>query len=240
MFVSAGHSSCLALQTRQQRAATRRLAVVAHAAAADDGGEGGGWSNRTYKETSGVKNGRGSGSGGVFGALGRFLFNLLCWSVDCVVWVLETLVESVSLLLNFGLTSATGAARSMQRVLQGGTWQTPTVKSQYKGSYIMRGLRMLLTMVAQIVGFACLLRFFPEVRAGFASVGLFLSAPLVTVIATMCACVLLLPQQQLFRDPVTRVFFRRGWFGNYGRASFFAKCVSFLVVSVLFCSIWVL
>ena len=47
-----------------------------------------------------------------------------------------------------------------------------------------------------------------------------------------------LPQQRIFRDPVTRYFFERGWFENYGEAFAFTQLFSFLVLVWLLITAW--
>ena len=47
-----------------------------------------------------------------------------------------------------------------------------------------------------------------------------------------------LPQQRIFRDPVTRFFFEREWFRNYGEAFRFTQSFSFLLLIWLFANGW--
>ena len=48
-----------------------------------------------------------------------------------------------------------------------------------------------------------------------------------------------LPQQRIFRDPVTRYFFERGWFQNYGEAfAFYTSFLSFFVLVWLLITAW--
>lgn len=157
-----------------------------------------------------------------------------------MLFIIETVVEAVSSLLNFFLTVGIHFIKRFQRFFNIQTWDKPMAKKPFDGSYIMRGVRMLTVMMIQAIIFACLLQGFPQVRGLLASLGLFFRTPWVQVSAIIAGLILLLPQQQLFRDPVTRSFFRRGWFKNYGRASFFTKCLSFFIIIILFCGVWVI
>ena len=168
-----------------------------------------------------------------------YIFNCFCWCLDSMLFIMETVVEAVSSLLNFFLTIGDNFIKGFQRFFNIQTWDKPMAKKPFDGSYIMRGVRMLTVMMIQAILFACLVYGFPQVRGVFASLGLFFRTPWVQVSAIFIGLILLLPQQQLFRDPVTRSFFRRGWFKNYGRASFFTKCLSFFVILILFCGVWV-
>jgi hypothetical protein len=47
-----------------------------------------------------------------------------------------------------------------------------------------------------------------------------------------------LPQQRIFRDPVTRFFFEREWFRNYGEAFLFTQFLSFLILILLLINAW--
>jgi hypothetical protein len=47
-----------------------------------------------------------------------------------------------------------------------------------------------------------------------------------------------LPQQRIFRDPVTRFFFEREWFRNYGEAFLFTQFLSFLILVLLLINAW--
>ena len=49
-----------------------------------------------------------------------------------------------------------------------------------------------------------------------------------------------LPQQRIFRDPVTRFFFEREWFRNYGEAFRFTQFCSFLLFIWLCVNGWLL
>ena len=153
-----------------------------------------------------------------------------------MLFIMETVVEAVSSLLNFFITIGSNFIKRFQRFLNNQTWGKPMAKKPFDGSYIMRGVRMLTVMMIQAILFACLLQGFPQVRGFFASLGLFFRTPWVQVSAIFVGLILLLPQQQLFRDPVTRIFFRRGWFKNYGEASFFTKSLSFFIIFILFCN----
>lgn len=168
-----------------------------------------------------------------------YIFNCFCSCLDSILFIMEIAVEAFSSLLNFFLTIITSFIKRSQRLFNIQKWDKPIGTKPFDGSYIMRGVRMLTVMMIQAIIFACLLQGFPQVRELFASLGLFFRTPWVQVSAIIVGFILLLPQQQLFRDPVTRSFFRRGWFKNYGRASFFTKCLSFFIIGILFCGIWV-
>ena len=60
--------------------------------------------------------------------------------------------------------------------------------------------------------------------------------PLIVV----CGWLLYIPQQRVFRDPLTRFFFRLGWFKYYEDAVYCAKLVSFTVIALLFFGAWLL
>jgi len=171
-----------------------------------------------------------------------FLFNFLCWCFDSVLFLFETLVELVLLVLNFFFTwaidSMLSIGRQFKRLFQVDMWNISLREKPFDGFYIRRAARTLLVFWVQIVALACILQGFPQVRAFFGPIGLFFGTPRVQVITIICGFIFLLPQQQLFRDPVTRSFFRRGWFKNYGHASFFTKCLSFLIILALFCAAW--
>ena len=169
-----------------------------------------------------------------------YILNCFCWCLDSMLFIMETVIEAVSSLLNFFLSVGINSIKRFQHLFNSQAWDKPMVKKPVGGSYIMRGVRMLAGMMIQAIIFACLLQAFPQVRGLFASLGLFFRTPWVQVSAILAGLILLLPQQQLFRDPVTRSFFRRGWFKNYGRASFFTKCLSFFVILILFCGVWVI
>ena len=47
-----------------------------------------------------------------------------------------------------------------------------------------------------------------------------------------------LPQQRIFRDPVTRFFSEREWFRNYGDAFLFTQFLSFLILVLLLINAW--
>lgn len=168
-----------------------------------------------------------------------FLFNCFFWILDALCWILETLVEAFGLFVNFLLTVGTDFTDRLMRLFQYQTWTTPVREKPFDGSYIMRGVRMLAKFGAQTIFYACLLEAFPDVRAFFATLGLFFRRPSVSIFIIVCAFIFLLPQQQLFRDPVTRVFFRTGRFKNYGQATFYAKLLSFVIITALFCTVWI-
>ena len=169
-----------------------------------------------------------------------YIFNCFCWCLDSMLFIIETCVEAVSSMLNFFISIGINFIQRFQYLFKIQTWAKPMAKKPFDGSYIMRGVRMLTVMMIQAIFFACLLQGFPQVRGLFTSLGLFFRTPWVQVSAIIVGLILLLPQQQLFRDPVTRSFFRRGWFQNYGRASFFTKCLSFFIILILFCGVWVI
>jgi hypothetical protein len=170
----------------------------------------------------------------------RYIFNCFYWCLDPILFIMEVIVEAISSLLNFSFSVGINVIKRCQNLFNIQTWGKPMDKKAFDGSYIMRGVRMLTVMMIQAIIFACLLQVFPQVRSLFASLGLFFRTPWVQVSAIIAGLILLLPQQQLFRDPVTRSFFRRGWFKNYGRASFFTKCLSFFIILILFCGAWVI
>lgn len=171
-----------------------------------------------------------------------FLSKCLYWCFDSVCFLLETLVELASLVLNFffilAIDIVLNIVNRLQRLFQVQKWNTPLAKKPFDGFYIRRALRILLSLFAQVVFASCVLQAVPQVGTFFGAIGLFLSGSGVQVIAIIFAFIFLLPQQQVLRDPITRVFFRRGWFDNYGHASFFTKCFSYLIILSLFCAAW--
>lgn len=62
--------------------------------------------------------------------------------------------------------------------------------------------------------------------------------PQSTAMTLLIVIVFFLPQQRLFRDPVTRYFFDRGWFRHYGGAVYCAQVISFFIMSYLICYVW--
>lgn len=171
-----------------------------------------------------------------------FLFNFFCWCLDSIIFLLETFGELVFLVLNFFFTwtidGMFGIGRRFKRLFQVNMWNTPLPEKPFDGFYIRRAARMFIALWVQTLLLIYILLFIPQVRAFLGPIGLFLSTPRVQVISVICGFIFLLPQQRLFRDPVTRVFFRRGWFKNYGHATFFTKSLSFLIILALFCAAW--
>ena len=49
----------------------------------------------------------------------------------------------------------------------------------------------------------------------------------------------ILPKQKILRDPVTRKFFRRGWFKDYGSAYLFTKYLTFVLIILCLCGIYI-
>lgn len=162
------------------------------------------------------------------------LFNGFCWFFDSVLFVVETIVKSIWAFFNFFFTLLTYSGRQIRRLINVKNWNKPKVRIPVEESYTMRAIRISLLFAVQIVVSACILQILPV--GVFRPIGLFFRTPWIYVVALIAGLFLLLPQQQLFRDPVTRVFFRRGWFKNYGEASFFTKCLSFFMIFILFCN----
>ena len=163
-----------------------------------------------------------------------YLFNGFCWFFDSVLFVVETIVKSIWALFNFFFTSLIYSGRQLQRLINVKNWNKPKVRTSVEESYTMRAIRISFLIAVQIVVSACILQTLPPgvVRP----IGLFFRTPWVYLLGLIAGLFLLLPQQQLFRDPVTRIFFRRGWFKNYGEASFFTKSLSFFIIFILFCN----
>lgn len=163
-----------------------------------------------------------------------YLFNGFCWFFDSVLFVVETIVKSIWTLFNFFFTSLIYSGRQLRRLINVKNWNKPKVRTSVEESYTMRVIRISFLIAVQIVVSACILQALPPgvVRP----IGLFFRTPWVYLLALIAGLFLLLPQQQLFRDPVTRIFFRRGWFKNYGEASFFTKSLSFFIIFILFCN----
>jgi hypothetical protein len=148
--------------------------------------------------------------------------------------VVETIVKSIWALFNFFFTLLIYSGRHIRRLVNVKNWNKPKVRTPVEESYTMRAIRISLLFAVQIVVSACILQILPV--GVFRPIGVFFRTPWIYVVALIAGLFLLLPQQQLFRDPVTRVFFRRGWFKNYGEASFFTKCLSFFMIFILFCN----
>jgi hypothetical protein len=148
--------------------------------------------------------------------------------------VVETIVKSIWALFNFFFTLLIYSGRQIRRLVNVKNWNKPKVRTPVEESYTMRAIRISLLFAVQIVVSACILQILPV--GVFRPIGVFFRTPWIYVVALIAGLFLLLPQQQLFRDPVTRVFFRRGWFKNYGEASFFTKCLSFFMIFILFCN----
>lgn len=163
-----------------------------------------------------------------------YLFNGFCWFFDFVLFVVETIVKSIWALFNFFFTSILYLGLQLRRLVIVKKWNKPNVRPSVEESYTMRAIRISLLIAVQVVVSACILQMLP--LGVFRPISLFFRTPWVYLIALFSSLFLLLPQQQLLRDPVTRVFFRRGWFKNYGEASFFTKCLSFFIIFILFCN----
>lgn len=168
-----------------------------------------------------------------------FLFNFFCWFLDSILWVLETVIKAFGLFVNFLLTVGIDLQTWIIHVLQYKTWDIPVPKKRFEGSYILQGIRMFGKVCFQVIVYVCIWYTVPEIRACLASIGLFLRKPWLEIFVMLCAFIFLLPQQQLLRDPVTRFFFRRGWFKHYGQAWLFTKTLSFLIIIALFCGVWI-
>ena len=165
------------------------------------------------------------------------IFNGFCWFFDSLLFVAETIVTLVWALAQFVFMKVVNGGQTVQRFVKLGTW--PAARPRMEESYGIRAIRILFILMLQIIFTAWVLEAFPQLGDIFAPIARFFRTLSVYFIGLISCLCLLLPQQQLFRDPVTRIFFRRGWFKNYGHASFFTKCLSFFTIIILFCNAWV-
>jgi hypothetical protein len=174
-----------------------------------------------------------------------YLFNGFCWVADSMLLVLETIVKSLWSLFTFFFTILLQCGRQVQRLVDVRNWNKPLTRKRIEESYAMRAVRILSLVLLQIyvidcalAAFSIFLQAFPQIHAFLSAISVFFRTFWIYLLALISSLILLLPQQQLLRDPVTRVFFRRGWFKNYGQASFFTKCLSFFFIIILVCNAW--
>ena len=167
------------------------------------------------------------------------LFNVFCWSIDCVFFAVDLLIELLSILLNLVLQTATSIVHRITGLISPRRGTPLRVQKPRNDSYLGRGIYLFFVLCVQVVCLACIVQGFIPVRTVLSTMGAFFSQTKIQLCAMLGAFLLLLPQQQIFRDPVTRTFFRRGWFKNYGTAILFSKCLSFLCISMLMCGIFV-
>ena len=78
----------------------------------------------------------------------------------------------------------------------------------------------------------------PPLQMASYSISHFVTHPLTKLVLLIWAGFFLIPQQRIFRDPVTRFFFRQGWFKDFGEAHRFIQSLSFILISLIIFSVW--
>jgi hypothetical protein len=84
----------------------------------------------------------------------------------------------------------------------------------------------------------CIWLLCPPLQVASYGIAHFVDHPLSKLVLLIWAGFFLIPQQRIFRDPVTRFFFRQGWFKDFGEAHRFIQSLSFILIFLIIFSVW--
>ena len=171
-----------------------------------------------------------------------FLLNRLFWLGDFFLLFIELNIELVVRFIYFFLETIQNLYKSIRYF-----WN---LKSSQKVSNFQRPRSRPTSFTEQV-----LVTIMKEIIRGFVLILIIYSFPIFGPMGVLILhwlgyhpnsiiCVVImsimwyLPQQRIFRDPVTRYFFERGWFENYGEAFAFTQLFSFLVLVWLLITAW--
>jgi hypothetical protein len=171
-----------------------------------------------------------------------FLLNRLFWLGDFFLLFIELNIELVVRFIYFFLETIQNLYKSIRYF-----WN---LKSSQKVSNFQRPRSRPTSFTEQV-----LVTIMKEIIRGFVLILIIYSFPIFGPMGVLILhwlgyhpnsiiCVVImsimwyLPQQRIFRDPVTRYFFERGWFQNYGEAFAFTQAFSFFVLVWLLITAW--
>jgi hypothetical protein len=171
-----------------------------------------------------------------------FLLNRLFWLGDFFLLFIELNIELVIRFVEFFLETIESLYQSIL--------QFRNLKTIRKASNLPRPRSKPTSFAGQV-----LVTIIQEMAGGFVLILVFYTFPIFGTIGTTIAdwigyhrnnliglvvmtILFYLPQQRIFRDPVTRFFFEREWFRNYGEAFLFTQFLSFLILVLLLINAW--
>ena len=118
------------------------------------------------------------------------------------------------------------------------TWNQP-IPRQLKPSRISVRFYVYVVEICSLLWMLLwIIYFIPPVSYTVIGIGTFAHYPIVRVLILILSVIFFLPQQRIFGDPVTRFFFRLGYFQKYEHAEKFAKFLSFSIMFLLYFGVW--
>ena len=172
------------------------------------------------------------------------IFQFFC---TCVFLVLDLICFLFELLYDLVFESTAFLFNAIQELydLITFTFQPQTFKKRaYKKSkpnpVVTRIFLSIVQIVTLFILFCWVVYFYPIFGDTFEWIVNLGAKILMYPLIVVCGWLLYIPQQRVFRDPLTRFFFRLGWFKYYEEAVYCAKLVSFTVIALLFFGAWLL
>ena len=159
------------------------------------------------------------------------------WIFDRTLLILELSVDLMIGVLDSFLRVFRTLYGILKYMIYYRTLQPPRDVWEYGGfTYIAN------TLILGYIGLVLILNFFaffPIVPETINKIANYFAAHERQYITAFILLLFVLPKQRILRDPVTRKFFRRGWFKDYGSAYLFTKYLSFLFIILCLCGIYI-
>lgn len=169
--------------------------------------------------------------------------NFLFWLGDCFLLLVELLTELVVLLFQIGYKIIDIFSKVLDHVIHYmSLTKVPKLARPLRkeptsfldgiffnfGQEIMSGLAFALTLY--------LVPFFGDITFKiFIVIEKYSQNVWILILFT---ALFFLPQQRIFRDPVSHYFWERGWFKHWGEAVLCAQLISFFIMFYLILNVW--
>ena len=155
----------------------------------------------------------------------RFLQSLallLYRCFDSLLLLLELCIDACSYMLHQCLDLIATFGRVVTR--------RPPPRHRHQAPVLMRIFGGISKGYALFFLGFCIWFLCPPLQMASYSISHFVTHPLTKLVLLIWAGFFLIPQQRIFRDPVTRFFFRQGWFKDFGEAHRFIQSLSFILI----------
>ena len=163
----------------------------------------------------------------------RFLQSLallLYRCFDSLLLLLELCIDACSYMLHQCLDLIATFGRVVTR--------RPPPRHRHQAPVLMRIFGGISKGYAFFFLCFCIWFLCPPLQMASYSISHFVTHSLTKLVLLIWAGFFLIPQQRIFRDPVTRFFFRQGWFKDFGEAHRFIQSLSFILIFLIIFSVW--
>ena len=159
------------------------------------------------------------------------------WILDRTLLIFELSVDFTLGTLDIFLSIFRTFYIILKYMIEYRTLQAPRHVWEYSGFIYIAN-----TLILGYIGLVVLLNFFayfPIFPETINKIANFFAVHQRQYVSSFILLLFILPKQKILRDPVTRKFFRRGWFKDYGSAYLFTKYLTFVLIILCLCGIYI-